>query len=119
MQESPKVIKVECDKCNGTGYISRYASYANGICFVCSGTGQMSAYANSRKPSFEWSEFLSKKILFIVNMSIEDVARMSRQQCCAMDDFVLGMTMDRKCMWLYHFYRESIRPAVLCKINTV
>jgi len=26
MQESPKVIKVECDKCNGTGHITRSAA---------------------------------------------------------------------------------------------
>ena len=31
---------VKCDFCNGSGYISYYQHYCNGVCFQCSGTGR-------------------------------------------------------------------------------
>ena len=33
--------KITCIRCDGTGYISKFAHYASGACFECGGTGKM------------------------------------------------------------------------------
>lgn len=32
-------MKVNCPKCSGTGFIARFASTQNGVCFDCGGRG--------------------------------------------------------------------------------
>lgn len=112
-----KKVKVTCDKCNGTGHLEYHANYVNGVCFACGGSGKIVVRKNDRKPTFDWTETAAKKIMFIIDINETQLNRMSLQQLVAMDDYVYGMTMDRKCMWLYHFYVESIRHEVLKKIN--
>jgi hypothetical protein len=104
-----------CGKCNGQRKLRGFAHVENGICFACNGSGKVTVKKNDRKP-FDW-ESNRKKIEFIIDMTIEDFARMTREQVNAMDDYVHGMTMDRRCMWLYRYYCENLRDRALEIIN--
>jgi len=113
-----KKIKVTCDKCSGKGHLSYHMNVENGICFPCKGTGKILAYKNDRKPGFDWDDYHSKRIMFIVNATTATIEKMTVAQCNEMDRYVFAMTMNRTCMWLYHFYRESLRPTVINKLNS-
>jgi hypothetical protein len=113
---SQQKIKVTCDKCNGTGYLSYHSNYANGVCFPCQGTGKITVRKNSRKPSFDW-DYHAKKITFIINLTEEKMDKMTEKQVLEMDHYVYAMTMDRQCMWLYHFYVEAFRAKAIRIIN--
>lgn len=58
--------KITCIRCDGTGYISKFAHYASGACFECGGTGKMESRSTKQfsdggrrdhrvvKGNFEW-----------------------------------------------------------------
>jgi hypothetical protein len=108
-----KKIRITCDKCNGRGVLSYHAHVDNGVCYPCNGTGKVWARKNDRKPTFEWNEFHAKRIQFIIDLQPSTLAKMTYDQKGAMDDYVFGMTCDNKCNWLYHYYVEVIRPAII------
>jgi hypothetical protein len=104
-----------CGKCEGRGFLRSFSHIANGVCFACEGTGKVTVKDGFRK-AFDW-ETNRKKIMFIIDMSVEDMNKMTYAQVVAMDDYVHMMTMDRKCMWLYRYYCENLRNKALEIMN--
>jgi hypothetical protein len=37
INSKPTVVKIKCDRCNGSGYIPRFNHVEHGICFKCRG----------------------------------------------------------------------------------
>ena len=50
----------DCGKCNGTGFISAFSSYANGRCFQCNGSGKI-ALSELEKRMDVWLEYYKSK----------------------------------------------------------
>ena len=117
MKTQAKKIRVTCDKCNGSGHLAYHSNYANGVCFPCAGTGKITVRKGDRKPGFEWNDYVAKKIMFIVNIDMETLYRMTEDQVVAMDNFVHNMAAKKECMWLYRFYCEAVRGEVIKIIN--
>lgn len=109
--QTRKTKLVECPKCDGLGNIRTFSHVLNGVCFCCKGHGVVMA-SRRKQPLLNWEEN-EKKIMFILNLDDARYCRLNAAQRSEIDRYVFAMTMNRVCMWLYHFYRERFRPLFL------
>lgn len=44
INSKPTVLKIKCDRCNGSGYIPKFNHVERGICFKCRGNKEFIKY---------------------------------------------------------------------------
>ena len=54
--KTPAKVTIECDRCEGKGYINGFGHYANGVCFLCAGNGTRLVTPYEQKISAEMAE---------------------------------------------------------------
>lgn len=71
---------VDCIKCGGTGFISRFAGIANGVCFMCAGSKKSPAGPKARAISKAFNEAKAKisemKRIPISDLKVGDTIKM-------------------------------------------